>query len=155
MYFQLKVDYYCNEFNKNKYKNFQLIISAKNNLRIAEEQIVQGITLATTTCYTFLLGIQISVLLGLVVAWKYVLSASCLFEPDKSRSIFISTRYLQTRTSTLVHNTCPHFYLLLYTNVGVSHLHGLIAARLRTNQIYRKIDKVKIKLYLQKNYSIG
>ena len=87
MYFQPKVDYYCNEFNKNKYKNFQLIIFAKNNLRIAEEQIVQGITLAATTCYTFLLGIQISLLFGLVDAWKYVLSASCLFEPDKSLSI--------------------------------------------------------------------
>ena len=68
MYFQLKVDYYCNEFNKNKYKNFQLIISAKNNLRIAEEQIVQGITLATTTCHNLLLGIESTLLLGLAAA---------------------------------------------------------------------------------------
>ena len=32
MYFQLEVDYYSNEANKNKYKNVQLIASTKNNL---------------------------------------------------------------------------------------------------------------------------
>ena len=57
MYFQLEVDYYSNEANKNKYKNFQLIASTKNNLKIAEEQIVQGIVLTTTTCHTSLLGL--------------------------------------------------------------------------------------------------
>ena len=31
MYFQLEVDYYSNEGNKNKYTNFQLI----NNLKMA------------------------------------------------------------------------------------------------------------------------
>ena len=35
MYFQLEVDYYSNEANKNKYKNVQLIASTKNNLKIA------------------------------------------------------------------------------------------------------------------------
>ena len=35
MYFQLEVDYYSNEDNKNKYKNVQLIASTKNNLKIA------------------------------------------------------------------------------------------------------------------------
>ena len=35
MYFQLKVDYCCNEANKNNYKNVQLIASTKNNLKIA------------------------------------------------------------------------------------------------------------------------
>ena len=29
MYFQLEVDYYSNEANKNKYTNFQLITPAK------------------------------------------------------------------------------------------------------------------------------
>ena len=48
MYFQLKVDYYSNEANKNKYKTFQLIASTKNNLKIAEDQIVQGKVLACT-----------------------------------------------------------------------------------------------------------
>ena len=37
MYFQLEVDYYCNEANKNKYKNVQLIASTKNNLKIATD----------------------------------------------------------------------------------------------------------------------
>ena len=67
MYFQLEVDYYSDEANKNKCINFQLIASIKNNLKIAEDQIVQGIVLATTTCHTFLLGLQRTLLLGLVV----------------------------------------------------------------------------------------
>ena len=67
MHFQLEVDYYSNEANKNKYTNFQLKASIKNNVKIAEYQIVQGIVLATQTCYTFLLGLESTLLLGLVV----------------------------------------------------------------------------------------
>ena len=67
MYFQQEVDYYSNEANKNKYTNFQLIASIKSNLKIAEDQILQGIVLATTTCHTFLLGLESTLLLGLVV----------------------------------------------------------------------------------------
>ena len=57
MYFQLEVDYYSNEANKNKYTNFQLKASIKNNLKIAEDQIaedqiVQGIVFAATTYHT-------------------------------------------------------------------------------------------------------
>ena len=37
MYFQLEVDYYSNETNKNKYKDVQLIASTKNNLKIATD----------------------------------------------------------------------------------------------------------------------
>ena len=68
MYFQLEVDYYSNEANINKYKNLQLIASTKNNLKIVEEQIVQGIVLATTICHTSLLGLESTLLLGFVVA---------------------------------------------------------------------------------------
>ena len=68
MYFQLEVDYCSNEANKNKYTNFQLKTSIKNNLKIAEDQIVQGIVLATTACHTLLFGLQSTLLLGLVVA---------------------------------------------------------------------------------------
>ena len=67
MYFQLEVDYYSNEANKNKYTNFQLKTSIKNKLKIAEGQIVQGIVLATRTCHTLLLGLKSTLLLGLVV----------------------------------------------------------------------------------------
>ena len=67
MYFQLEVDYNSNEANKNKYTIFQLIASTKNNLKIAEYQIVQGIVLATTTWDTLLLGFESTLLLGLVV----------------------------------------------------------------------------------------
>ena len=67
MYFQLEVDYYSNEAKKNKYANFQLIALIENNLKIAEDQIVQGIVLATTTWHALLFGLQSTLLLGLVV----------------------------------------------------------------------------------------
>ena len=68
MYFQLEVDYYSNEANKNKYTNFQLIASInKKKLKIAEDQIVQGIVLATINFHTLLLGLESTLLLGLVV----------------------------------------------------------------------------------------
>ena len=35
LYFQVEVGYYSNKINKNKYENFQLIASTKNNLKIA------------------------------------------------------------------------------------------------------------------------
>ena len=37
MYFQLEDYYYSNEVNKNKYKNFQLIASMENNIKIATD----------------------------------------------------------------------------------------------------------------------
>ena len=49
IYFQLEIDYYSDEANKNKYTNFQLKASIKNNLKIAEDQIAQGIVLTTRT----------------------------------------------------------------------------------------------------------
>ena len=64
MSFQLEIDYYSKEANKNKYKNFQLIASTKSNLKVAEEQIAHGIALATTTCHTLLLGLESTLLLG-------------------------------------------------------------------------------------------
>ena len=67
MDFQLDADYYSNEANKNKYTNFQLKASIKNNVKIAEDQIVQGIVLAARTCHTLLLGLESTLLLGLVV----------------------------------------------------------------------------------------
>ena len=68
MHFQLEVDCYSNKTNKNKYKNFELIASTKNNLKTAEQQIVQGIALAATTCHTLLHGLQSTMLLGLASA---------------------------------------------------------------------------------------
>ena len=70
MYFQLEVQYYSNESNKNKYTNFQLIASTKN--RLAEDQIAQGIVLATTTCHNLLLGLESTLLL-------YLLSLESIF----------------------------------------------------------------------------
>ena len=70
MYFQLEIDYYSTETNKNKYTNFQLIASKKKKkkkLKVAEDQIVQGIVLATTTCHTLLLRLESTLLVGLVV----------------------------------------------------------------------------------------
>ena len=58
MYFQVEVEII--------YKLSVKSIS-KNNLKIAEDQIVQGIVLATTTCHTLLLRLESTLLLGLVV----------------------------------------------------------------------------------------
>ena len=61
MYFQQNVDYYSNEANKNEYTIFELTF----NLKIAEDQIVQGIVLATRSCHALLLGLESTLLLGL------------------------------------------------------------------------------------------
>ena len=66
MYFQLEIDYYSN-VKKNKYTNLQLKASIKNNLNIAEDEIVQGIVLATRTCHTLLLKLESTLRLVLVV----------------------------------------------------------------------------------------
>ena len=63
MQFQLEVDHYS---KKIKYANFHLISSTKQ-LKVAEDQIVQGIVLAMTTCHTLLLRLESSLLLGLNV----------------------------------------------------------------------------------------
>ena len=89
VYFQLEVDYYSNEANKSKYKNFQLIASTKNNSKIGEEQIVQGIVLATATCHTLLLGLESTELLGLVVAWKYLFQVQVMFVWARYNSLYI------------------------------------------------------------------
>ena len=52
---------------KNKYTNFQLIASTKKNLAIAEDQILQDVVLATTTCHTLSLELESTLLVGLVV----------------------------------------------------------------------------------------
>ena len=70
--------------------------------------------------------------------------------------MFASARYMSLCINTIYVNKNQHslkVYPLLPTNVGV--LHGLIVASLRINQIYIKIDKVKIKPYLHQNHSIG
>ena len=89
MYFQLEVDYYSNEANKNKYTNFQLKASIKNNLKIAEDQIVQGIVLATTTCHTLLLRLESTLLLGLVVSWKYIFQVQVMLVWARHKALYI------------------------------------------------------------------
>ena len=79
MYFQPEVDYYSNETNKNKYTNFPLLASIKINLKIVEDQIVQGIVLAKTTCDTLLLGLESTLLLGLVVTGRYIFEVQVMF----------------------------------------------------------------------------
>ena len=83
----------------------------------------------------------------------------CLFEEGISCSIFISILYIyiytSIRTNKVIHNAGSQVYHLSSTYIGVSPLHGLIAASLRISQIYIKIDKAKIKPYLHYNHSIG
>ena len=96
MYFQVEVDYWSHIANKNKYTNFQLKASIKKNLRIAEDQIVQGLVLAMTTCHIFLLGLESTLLLGLVVTWKYIfqVQAMLVWAMFKFFYIHINTIYV-------------------------------------------------------------
>ena len=65
MYFQLEVDYYSNEANRNKYKNVQLIASTKNNLKIATD--CTGNCTCNDNLSDLLLGLQSTLLLGIGV----------------------------------------------------------------------------------------
>ena len=93
MYFQPEVNYYSNEANKNKYTNFQLIASIKNNLKMTEDQIVQAIALATTASY-FCLDLKVLCCLDLLLFESIFFKCKlCLFEQGVSLSIFTSIRY--------------------------------------------------------------
>ena len=87
MYFQLEVDYYSNEANKNKYTNFQLIASTKNNLYRAMYLQQQLVILC---CLDFKVFCSLDLLLLESIFFK---CKSCLFEQDISHSMFISIRY--------------------------------------------------------------
>ena len=90
MYFQLEVDYYSNKANKNKYKNFQLKASIKKKTEIAENQIVQGIVLATRI-FHICLDLKVLCCLDLLLLEGIIFKCkSCFFEHSISRSIFIS-----------------------------------------------------------------
>ena len=88
MYLELEVDYYSKQANKNKCKNFQLIASTKTNLMIAKKQIVQGLVLAMATCHTLLLGLESTLLFGLVVAWKYIFQVQIMFVLARYKSLY-------------------------------------------------------------------
>ena len=66
MYFQVEVDYYSNESNKNKYKDVQLIASTKTNLKIATD--CTGHCTCNDNLSYLLLALQRTLLLGLRVA---------------------------------------------------------------------------------------
>ena len=93
MYFQLVADYYSNEANKNKYINFQLKASIKNNLKIVEDQIVQGPVLAMRTRHTLLLGLESTFCLDLLLIESIFFKCKlCFFEQGITHSIFVSIR---------------------------------------------------------------
>ena len=48
------------------------------------------------------------------------------------------------KINTVFHNAASQCYPLLSANVAVSPLHGFIVATLIINEIYLKLDKVKI-----------
>ena len=113
-----------------------------------------GHLLAKTTCHTLLLGLKIT------KSAKYIFQVQVIFvwARYKSRYIYINTIYI-IKTSTVVHNAGRQSYLY-YPQMWGYHpsmgaLSPFIVASLRINQIYIKIDKVKIKPYLHQNHSIG
>ena len=56
--------------------NIKLSVNNINNLKLAEEQIVQDIALAVTTCHTLSLGLESTLLLGVVIALKVYFSSA-------------------------------------------------------------------------------
>ena len=70
MYFQLEVDYYSNEANKNKCKNIQLIEPTKNSLKIAAG--CTGHCTCNVNWSDLLLWFQSTLLPGLGFARKYI-----------------------------------------------------------------------------------
>ena len=115
---------------------------------MAEDQIVQGIVLATTACHTFAWTWKYFVAWTCCCLKVYFSSASSVCFSKACLSIFISIRYTQIKTNKVVHNAGFQVYPLLSSSIGVSPLHGLTVASLRITQIYITIDKVKIKPYL-------
>ena len=71
-----------------------------------------------------------------------------MFVSARHKSFYIHTNTTYVNKNQQGHYASSQVYPLLSTNMGVSPLHGLIVASLRINQIYIKIDKVKIKPYL-------
>ena len=55
------------KLTKRKYTNFQSKASIKNNVKIVEDQIVEGIALVTRTCHTLMVELESTLLLGVVV----------------------------------------------------------------------------------------
>ena len=55
------------KLTKRKYTNFQSKASIKNNVKIVEDQIVEGIALVTRTCHTLMVELESTLLLGIVV----------------------------------------------------------------------------------------
>ena len=149
MYFQLEVEYYSNEANKNKYRNFQLIASRKKQLKDGWRSDCTGHCTCNDSLSYFCLDLKVLCCLDLLLLESIFFKCKlCLSEQGMSLSIFISIRYTSTKTNKVIHNACSQGYPLLSTNVGVSPLHGLNVASLWINQVYLKIDEVKIKPYL-------
>ena len=103
MYFQLEVDYHS---KKNKYTNFQLISSTKKQLKVAEDQIVLGIVLATTTCDTLLLRLGSTLLLGLVVTWKYIFQVQVMLVWAKRKSLYSHINTIYVNKNQQGHSSC-------------------------------------------------
>ena len=123
MHFQLEVDYYSNEGNKNKYKNVQLIHQQKIALWLL--QIVLGIVLATTTCHTCSLDFKVLCCLGLVLLESIFIEfeSILLLESYVCFSkiyVSISIRYMSIK-STLSFITLVPKFILYYPQMWGYH----------------------------------
>ena len=90
MHFQLKVDYYSNEANKNKYTNFQL----KASIKIAEVRLYRALNLQRELAILCCFGLKVLCCLDLLLLESIVFMFNlCFFEQGKCHPIFISVRY--------------------------------------------------------------
>ena len=91
MNFQLEVTTTSNEANKNKYTNFQLTVSTKNNLKKAEHQALHLQRQLVILCC---LDLKVLCCLDLLLLESIFFKCKlCLFEQGISLSVFISVRH--------------------------------------------------------------
>ena len=109
MYFQLEVDYYSNEANKNKYKNIQLIALTNNNLKLATY------CAGHCTCHTCCLDFKVICCLGLVFLESIFLELESILLLERYVCYcclkVMSTRYLSLYINTIYVNKNQHSHL--------------------------------------------
>ena len=138
MYFQLEVNCYSNEGNKNKWK---LSINSINKKQFKDTWRVDctGYLLAKTTYHTLLLGLKIK-------SAKYNFQVQVMFVWARSKSL--NTVYVIENQYCCSQWWSPRLSFIIYKCGGITLLE-LVVASLRIYQIYVKINKVKIKPYIR------
>ena len=127
--------------------NITLLVNSinKNQIKDSWRADCTGRLLATSTFHTLLLQLKIK-------SANYFFQVQVMFVWARYKSvyIYIITKYVNKNH----HSWSPRLSFIIHKR-GVSPFYGLLVASLRVNQFYIKIDKLKIKPYLQQVHSIA